>query len=104
MFRGIAIVRTRSSDFRDKRFLSARSDFRWNDPPCWWMANRRPRKVIERYAAGRSRGLESGTHGDLCRVQVVGPSGLYAEDVLRADTRAAWSGFSAYPFDAYPEA
>lgn len=47
------------------------------------MGNRRPRKVIERHTAGRYRGLESGTHGDLCRVQVVGLSGLYAEDVLR---------------------
>jgi hypothetical protein len=82
MFCGIAIVRTRSSEFRDERFLSARSDFRWNDLPCWWMVNRRPREVIERYAVGRYRLLESGTHGDLCRLQVVGPSGVHAEDVL----------------------
>jgi hypothetical protein len=68
------------------------------------LARRCAREVIERYAAGRSRGLESGTHGDLCSVQVVGPSGLYAEDVLRVGTHAAWSGFNAYSFDAYPEA
>lgn len=50
------------------------------------MAKRRPRQVIARYAAGRYRGLGSGTHGGLCGVQVVGPSGLYAEDVLQVNT------------------